>query len=121
MIPDIINGLFELLGGLFVLNHCRSVLRDKAVAGVSIISTIFFTSWGVWNLYYYPSLNQWASFVGGLFIVAANCFWIALMLKFRKRKFVYGEPYDEQELLNTSITMQCNKPMKSLPYAQRAN
>lgn len=86
MLADYINGAFELLGGLFVLNHCRAVVRDKAVAGVSIISTIFFTSWGVWNLYYYPSLNQWASFVGGLFIVAANMVWIGLMLKYRKSK-----------------------------------
>jgi len=85
-IPDLINGAFELAGGLFVLNHCRAVMRDRAVAGVSIVSTVFFTSWGVWNLYYYPSLSQWASFVGGLFIVAANMVWIGLMLKYRKAK-----------------------------------
>lgn len=42
MIADYINGAFELAGGLFVLNHCRAVVRDKAVAGVSILSTIFF-------------------------------------------------------------------------------
>ena len=41
MIGDVINSLFEALGGLMVLNHCRIVWRDKAVAGVSIISTAF--------------------------------------------------------------------------------
>lgn len=83
MIADLTNGVFELLGGLFVLNHCRAVWKDKAVKGVSIISTMFFTAWGVWNLYYYPSLNQWWSFVGGLAIVAANALWIYLLLKYR--------------------------------------
>lgn len=26
---DAINGLFEALGGMLILNHCRAVLRDK--------------------------------------------------------------------------------------------
>lgn len=83
MSADLFNGLFEMIGGVFVLNHCRAVWRDKAVAGVSIASTIFFTSWGVWNLYYYPNLSQWWSFAGGLVIVAANCLWVALLIKYR--------------------------------------
>lgn len=73
MLPDLINGTFEALGGVFIHGHCRAVLRDKAVAGVSIISTVFFTAWGIWNLWYYPSLNQMASFYAGVFLVLANC------------------------------------------------
>ena len=79
VISDIVNGSFEMLAGFFVLNNCRCVVRDKSVKGVSLFSTCFFTSWGFWNLYYYPSLSQWASFVGGLFIVTANVIWIGLM------------------------------------------
>jgi hypothetical protein len=88
MTPDLVNGAFELLGGVFVLDHCRAVYRDRSVAGVSIPSTIFFTGWGVWNLYYYyyPSLGQWWSFVGGLSIVAANALWIALLLRYRRAR-----------------------------------
>lgn len=86
MIADVINGLFEMLGGIFVLNHCRTVIKDKAVAGVSIVSTIFFTLWGVWNLYYYPSLDQWWSFLGGLMIVSSNTLWVLLMFRYRKPK-----------------------------------
>lgn len=85
MIPDLINGLFEAAGGFFVLNHCRVLSKDKKVKGVSILSTVFFTSWGVWNLYYYPHLGQWLSFVGGLFIVLANSLWIGLMLKYKDK------------------------------------
>lgn len=82
--PDLINGTFEATAGLMVANHCRRVLKDKQVKGVSIISSAFFTSWGFWNLYYYPHLNQWLSFLGGLSIVTANTVWVCLMLKYRK-------------------------------------
>lgn len=85
MTSDLFNGLFELAGGLFILNHCRAVLRDKAVAGVSIVSTAFFSAWGIWNLYYYPHLDQWWSFTGGIAVVAANCWWVYLLLKYRSK------------------------------------
>ena len=84
--PDLINGTFEILGGVFVLNHCRSVIRDKAVKGVSIISVVFFSLWGCWNIYYYPHLDQWWSFYGGLVIVSANTLWCVLLIKYWKRR-----------------------------------
>ena len=83
--PDFINGSFETLAGFFVLNHCRKLLKDKQIKGVSIISVIFFTFWGFWNLYYYPHLEQWLSFFGGLFIVSANCLWVGLMIYYTRR------------------------------------
>lgn len=79
---DIINGTFEALACLMVLNHCRVLLRDRAVAGVSIASTAFFTLWGVWNLWYYPLLGQFWSTVGGVFVVLANCIYVGLLLRF---------------------------------------
>jgi hypothetical protein len=88
---DLINGLIELMAAGFVLNHCRVLWRDRAVAGVSIVSTVFFALWGLWNLHYYPALNQWLSFCGGLCIVAANTFYIGLLIRFR-RKGVFQRP-----------------------------
>jgi hypothetical protein len=75
---DMCNAAFELFGGVFVLNHCRALFEAKIVKGISIVSTVFFTAWGVWNLYYYPSLGQWASFAGGVFICLANLLWVAI-------------------------------------------
>ncbi len=83
-LPDITNGLFEILGAVAIFGHVRRVLKDKAVAGVSIMSTVFFASWGFWNLYYYPHLGQWASFAGGLAIVLGNICWIAGMVYYKK-------------------------------------
>lgn len=83
MTPDLINGAFEALAGLMVLNHCRVLMKDKAVRGVSIASVAFFTAWGVWNLHYYPALDQTASFAGGLVVVAANApLYVAMLLRY---------------------------------------
>ncbi len=80
MIPDLINGAFESCGALLVLLHCRRVWIDQDVKGVSIFATAVFMLWGFWNLYYYPSLDQWFSFYGGMALVGANAMWLLLML-----------------------------------------
>ena len=89
MIFDLINGAFETLAGVFVLNHCRVLVKDKAVAGVSILSVAFFTAWGVWNLWYYPALGQTASFLGGLVVVAANLVYVGLLLRYSRGHYFF--------------------------------
>lgn len=76
---DLINGTFEFGAGFAVLLHCRQLFKDKMVRGISWLATLFFSSWGIWNLYYYPHLGQWASFFGGLSIVSANLLWVSMM------------------------------------------
>lgn len=84
--PDLVNSLFEFLGGFFVLGHCRAVIRDKAVSGVCITSLIYFTGWGIWNLFYYPHLGQALSFYGALVLVVANAAYVVLLMYYRKPK-----------------------------------
>lgn len=83
---DLINGLFEAFAGLFVLNHCRVLYAHKEARGVSLASIVFFTLWGIWNLYYYPALNQPLSFYGGLFVVAANALYVWMMVTYRRAR-----------------------------------
>src|ERR1700759_5546623 len=78
--PDTINGLFELIGALLVVNSIRALLKDRTVKGVSVFSCCAFSTWGVWNLFYYPYLGQWFSFAGGACLCAANLAWVGLML-----------------------------------------
>ena len=85
-LADIINGLFEISGGFFLWLNVYKLWKDKEVKGVSIISFSLFMLWGYWNLYYYPSLGQWASFVGGLVVVSGNTAWVVLAMKYRKKK-----------------------------------
>lgn len=81
--PDFINGVFELLGSVAIFAHVRRIRRDKKVAGVDWRATLFMSLWGYWNLFYYPQLDQWFSFVGGLAIVAGNTAWLYYLLKYR--------------------------------------
>lgn len=85
-IPDLINGSFELVGGCMGWLNVRALARDKTVRGVRILPSVLFASWGFWNLYYYPSLHQWASFTGGLAIGLANTVWVYLAIKYSTRR-----------------------------------
>jgi hypothetical protein len=91
MSNDLINGLFEFGGALLI---CLSILRlnrDKCVRGVSPYPVAFFASLGFWNIYYYPSLDQWYSFVGGLAVVTANTVWLSQMIY-----YLYKERNEQQ-------------------------
>lgn len=81
--PDLINASFEGLAGVVSLTNVRALWRAKRIQGVHWGPTTFFTAWGLWNLFYYPHLGQWASFVGGLSIVLVNAMWLALVWRFR--------------------------------------
>ncbi|MEN6623116.1 MAG: hypothetical protein ABFD50_16410 [Smithella sp.] len=82
MFNDIVNGFFELVGGLLCWLNVRKILVDKKIKGVYWPVQLFFAAWGWWNLYYYPSLFQWFSFFGGLFLVLGNTCWVFLAIKF---------------------------------------
>ncbi len=84
-IPDAINSGFELFGGGMVFANCRRLRIDRQVEGVSVVGTMLFASWGVWNLFYYWHLEQWASWCGGVLIVLGNFVWVAMALRFRDR------------------------------------
>lgn len=85
MTPDHINGAFEAIGAAMLALNVRRVWRDRAIAGVHWAPTLFFTAWGMWNLFYYPSLNQWASFAGGCLLVLMNAAWLVSVLIVSRR------------------------------------
>lgn len=84
--PDLVNGVFEMLGGLFIAASIVRILRDKRVAGINWIHPAFFTAWGLWNLYYYPHLGQIISFLGGMGVVTANTVWVYLLIYYTYRR-----------------------------------
>jgi hypothetical protein len=83
-VNDIINGSFEILGGLLNIFNIRQLLIDKQIKGISWPVVGFFTSWGLWNLFYYPSLHQYVSFIGGVTLVITNLIWLVLALRYKK-------------------------------------
>lgn len=86
MTPDLVNGAFELGGSILIWMNVRQLVKDGGYAGVFVPAVAFFAAWGLWNLFYYPSLGQWASFAGGVSIVIANSVWVALMLHYGKMR-----------------------------------
>ena len=74
--PDIINGSFEFVGACILWLNVIAIRRDKQLIGYNAKTTMFFSAWGAWNLLYYPSLDQWFSFVGGIAIFAVNSIWL---------------------------------------------
>jgi hypothetical protein len=85
MTPDLINGLFEALGSVMLWRNVLALYKDKQIKGVRIASTAFFMAWGYWNMYYYPSLGQWLSFLGGVSITTANTVWVIQMIFYTRR------------------------------------
>ncbi|HQL76450.1 MAG TPA: hypothetical protein PLD58_25025 [Phycisphaerae bacterium] len=83
---DLVNGLFEMIGGVLLCLNVRRLARDRSVQGVSVWPVLFFTSWGCWNLLFYPALGCWWSFAGGLLVVAANVAWLILLRRIVREK-----------------------------------
>jgi len=100
--PDHINALYEGIGSLLIWLSIRKLYQDKEVKGVHIAPIIFFMSWGIWNLYYYPHLNQWYSFWAGCSMVTANMIWVGQMAYYgwwNKKRFE-DEEKERQTIMN---------------------
>lgn len=78
MNPDQINGAFEMIGGALVFLNVWQVYKDKMVRGINWWVMVFFTSWGFWNLYFYPHYGLWWSFWGGVLIAIGNVCWLVM-------------------------------------------
>jgi hypothetical protein len=83
---DLVNGLFEFFGGIWLWLDVLKLYKDRDIKGVYWPTRGFFAAWGIWNLFYYPSLDQWWSFAGGLWIVAANLVWVVLAIMYLRSK-----------------------------------
>jgi hypothetical protein len=83
MTPDLVNGLFELAGAYFTWMNAYRLWKEREIKGVYWPTTAFFTAWGMWNLYYYPALNQWLSFYAGIVLVTGNVLWVAMAVRLK--------------------------------------
>lgn len=82
---DLINAAFELFAGAFLLLNVREIIRTKMVKGVHLAPAMFFTIWGVWNIFYYPVLQQKYSFYAALLVVFANGAWVILAIYYKNK------------------------------------
>ena len=82
--PDFINGGFEAVGGIMTWFNVRRLLKDKKVRGVDWRIAGFWSSWSLWNIVYYPLLNQPLSWLAGLVLAVGNLAWLGLAYIYRK-------------------------------------
>jgi hypothetical protein len=83
-LPDIINAMFEM-GGVFAISaSILKLLRDREIRGYSWYTLAFFTSWGVWNVFYYPHLGQMWSFYAGIAVLLTNVVYLGLIIRFTR-------------------------------------
>jgi len=80
---DQINAAFEFGGAIAVIPSILAAMRDKRIMGLSIWSTVFFASWGWWNLIYYPHLDQIWSAWAALLLAATNSVYLYLIWKYK--------------------------------------
>lgn len=84
-LTDLVNGLFELGGALINGLNVRALIRDRGYSGVHWSPWAWFSAWGLWNLYYYPHLGQYLSFMGGCGIVFVNLTWLGLAFYYGRK------------------------------------
>lgn len=83
---DVVNGLFEAFGAYTAWANFARLRRDQEIKGVYWPMWAFFSAWGLWNCFYYPSLNQWFSFVAGAALCAGNIAWTVLAVRLALKK-----------------------------------
>ncbi|KKM84715.1 hypothetical protein LCGC14_1296400 [marine sediment metagenome] len=85
---DYVNGTFEALGGVFIFLNVLKLHKDKKVRGVSTAAIGFFTTWGFWNLLYYPAIGQIASACAAGIVALVNLVWLGQIFYYnRKEKY----------------------------------
>ena len=85
MSPDLINGCFELVGSAMLWRNVWQLHKDKMVQGVHWNATAFFTSWGLFNLWFYPAYDLYWSFLGGVSLVIANTVWLGQLIYYARK------------------------------------
>lgn len=73
---DLFNALFELGASIFLTLDIQALRRDRRVAGISVISRVFFVAWGLFNPYFYAVQGLTYSFIAGLIVCGVNLWWL---------------------------------------------
>ena len=85
MTIDIINGTLEFGGAIVIGISVWQLYQKKYAAGVSPYQFGFFSVWGIWNIFYYPQLDQWWSMAGGIAVVSMNTLWLVLYIYYDRK------------------------------------
>lgn len=81
---DLMNGCFEGYGAFGAWLNVIKLRKDREIKGIVWQLMIGWWAWGIFNLFYYPHLDQWFSFSAGCVLVTGNAAWLITWLKILK-------------------------------------
>jgi hypothetical protein len=92
LLSDMTMGLIQVAGAGFLGVSVLQLFRRKYVGGVSAVTVSFWVAWGLWDLYYWPSLGQWWAFGGAVVVTMMNMLYVGLIVlyNYRERRLVHG-------------------------------
>ena len=82
---DQINACLELAGAIFLVPTLIEAYNKKRIVGVHYITPIFFSLWGLWNIFYYPSLNQYWSASAACIMLSVNIIWLVMVFRYKEK------------------------------------
>lgn len=87
MFWDIGNAAFEMVGAVLTWMNVAALRRDRMIAGIDWRVTIFWSTWGLWNLGFYgPALGLWYSWAAGVVLVAGNITWVVMAIRLKREQ-----------------------------------
>lgn len=89
---DQINAGLEMGGAFLRTLDCIQLFRAKRFVGGYLGTAMYFLSWGIFNTFYYPSLNQSWSFWAAIALAGMNGLWFVMAIHynyFATRKINY--------------------------------
>lgn len=88
MIPDLINASFEVFASVVSTLSLIAIYKAKRIVGASPWPTVFFSAWGLWNLFYYPHLGQFLSTGAAVGMLGINVTWLYLYYVYKEKEYV---------------------------------
>lgn len=114
MTPDHINAGFEAAAAIILWLNVRRLWRDRELKGVSVVPTLLYFVWCLWNLYYYAHLGQTLSWYAGFGVGLANITWVGLALWFQKGRALLSARPDHARPMSEAKLRQCVELLNQL-------
>jgi cation transport ATPase len=77
---DQANACLEMGGAFLRTLDCIKLFQDKRFSGGHLGTALYFLGWGVFNVFFYPSLNQVWSFWAAIVLMVMNGLWFVMAL-----------------------------------------
>lgn len=86
--PDGVNAAFGFVSMWIIVINIVKLYKDKEVKGLHWIAPAFYTTWALWNLYYYAHLAQRISFLTGVGTAISYVVYLSMVLYYVRKSNV---------------------------------